>query len=602
MVGVSSLGVGSGIDLQSLVDGFVAAETQLRLGRLDVTEGAATERISAYGGLSSALSSFNSSLNELSSLSSFDERNVSISNEDAFDLSASLNAPLGTLDIEVIDPGTAQLLTGVGFVDVAGSALTNQTTDIGGGTLTIAQGAQGVFSVSIASNSSSLDDIAAAINSADDNTGVSASVIQGDAGTVLVLNASDTGTGNSITVTVDDVDGADDDTNGLSQLAFDGISSPRFTETIATNAQIRVSGQTITSTDGSSFSDVITGISITAKAATTQVESATITRTTSSALSAVEDFVAAYNEVAETIASLGRAGGENQEASGALVGDSVLRTLSSQLRRTIFTSITDGQPVGVQSLSDIGISVDRNGSLELDSATLSERLESQFQSVTRLLASSGESVALVQEFESIAYASLATQPGDLSFSFSQQLDDSEQSFAVDVSGLDLVAARDAINTAVDNFGVTASVILEDDSAGGTQARLIVASNVAGQSVDVSVIDNVSSNSVDIFSVISRANEVAPQGIIASLQSVVEGFLGGGTDTGVIAARTEGLNREIERIGDQRILQQRRIDDFEQRLIAQFSALDLLVSNLQSSGSFLLTQLNNISSISTGQSN
>jgi len=601
MVGVTSLGVGSGIDLQSLVDGLVSAETQIRLGRLDVNEGEATAQISAYGGLSGALSSFNSSLNELSSISSFDERNVSVSNEDAFDLSASLNAPLGTLNIEVIDPGTAQFLTGTGFVDVAGSALANQTTDIGGGTLTIAQGAQGVFSVSIPSTGSSLDDIAAAINAADDNTGVSASVIQGDAGTVLVLNASDTGSGNSISVSVDDVDGADDDANGLSQLVFDGTTGPRFTETVATDAQIRVSGQTITSTDGSSFSNVITGISITAKAVTTQIESATITKTNASALSAVEGFVAAYNEVAEAIASLGRAGGEDLAASGALVGDPLLRNLSSQLRRTLFTSLTDGQPIGVQSLSDIGVNVDRDGRLELDSATLSDRLESQFQSVTRLLASAGESVALAQEFESIAYASLTTEPGNLTFSFSRQLDESQESFTVDVSGLDLVAARDAINAAGDNFGVTASVILEDGGGGVTQARLIVASDTVGQSVDVSVTDNVSNNELDIFRVISQANEIAPQGIIASLQVVVEGFLGGGAETGVIAARTEGLNREIERIGDQRIIQQRRIDSFEQRLVAQFSALDLLVSNLQSSGSFLLSQLDSASQISSSRS-
>jgi len=49
MASVSSLGVGSGLDLQTLVDGLVASEQQLRFGRLDTQAALATERISAYG-------------------------------------------------------------------------------------------------------------------------------------------------------------------------------------------------------------------------------------------------------------------------------------------------------------------------------------------------------------------------------------------------------------------------------------------------------------------------------------------------------------------------------------------------------------------------
>ena len=90
---------------------------------------------------------------------------------------------------------------------------------------------------------------------------------------------------------------------------------------------------------------------------------------------------------------------------------------------------------------------------------------------------------------------------------------------------------------------------------------------------------------------------APEGVIVRLQSVIEGFLGGSGEQGIIDARTEGLNSTIDRIGDERLSQENRLLQFEERLVAQFSALDLLVANLQSSGDFLLSQLNTISQIS-----
>ena len=87
-----------------------------------------------------------------------------------------------------------------------------------------------------------------------------------------------------------------------------------------------------------------------------------------------------------------------------------------------------------------------------------------------------------------------------------------------------------------------------------------------------------------------------------LQELVAGFLGGNGETGAIDARTEGLSTELERIADERAEQERRIEAIQARLVQQFSSLDLLVANLQSSGDFLLSQLNSISQISTNRPN
>ncbi|MFB1002212.1 MAG: flagellar filament capping protein FliD, partial [Pseudomonadales bacterium] len=92
------------------------------------------------------------------------------------------------------------------------------------------------------------------------------------------------------------------------------------------------------------------------------------------------------------------------------------------------------------------------------------------------------------------------------------------------------------------------------------------------------------------------------GVITRLQSVIEGFLGGSGQQGIIDARTEGLSQDVERIGDERAVQEQRLIAYQDRLTAQFASLDLLVANLQSNGNFLLSQLNSISQISSNNNN
>lgn len=597
MVGISSLGVGSGIDLQSLVDGLVSSEATLRLGGLDIKEGAASEKLSAYGVLRSALSDFESSVQNLSNLTTFQSKNVSVSDSDAFSVSAGSTAPSGRFDVEVTQLGQSQQLTASSLVDITGAAVNSANADIGGGVLTLQQSGQAAFTLTIDPTASSLEDIAVAINNATTNTGISASVITGDAGTVLVLSANESGSDNTIMVTVEDIDGNDADASGLSQLAFDPANSiaPRFVETQgALDTVIKVSGQTITSTSGATFDDVLTGVSITALALTTQNESFTVSKSLDNANSAVEEFIDAYNVLEDSLNELGAAGVEGI-GGGALVGDSVLRGINSQLRQAIFAQFSVDTLSQVQSLSDIGIGFTRDGKLELDSSALSTQLNDNFDDVVALLTSSGESILQPQSFETAGYADLTAQPGDISFTFTE----SEESFTVDVNGLDLVAARDAINNSADNFGVTASVVVESDGAGGTQARLIVTADASGQEFSIEALNNNDSSVADIFNLSQAAQTVEPLGALANIENIIDTYLEGSTSSsanGILGAKIDGLNAEIDRISDERILQTRRLEDYEARLTAQYAALDLLVANLNSSGDFLLNQLNSISQI------
>ena len=614
MASVSSLGVGSGLDLQTLVDGLVASEQQLRLGRLANREAIATERISAYGLLKSSVSLFNDSLSSLANIGTFQARNVTSSNEDAFSISASANASLGSYSIEVIEAGESQSLTGTGFVDVTNAAISSADTAIGGGTLTIQQGGNPSFAVTINSASSSLNDIVTAINESEDNTGVEAAIINADSGPVLVINAVDAGTDNQITITVDDVDTNDTDALGLSQLTFDAADIPGSNLTQATaavNAQITVNGQTVTSTSGRTFDDVVTGVAITAIAETTAAGTVSITEDTQKAVEAVNEFIESFNALSTSVGDLGRGGSEDGSSAGVLVGDSVLRNLSSQLRRTIFTAVDDTQPEGVRTLSDLGISVDRDGQLSLDSTKLNDLLTSNFDDVARLLAADGNAISQNQQLQSVNFDTVSSIVGEGQLAITV----GEESFTVDISNGaandTLQGIRDAINSATDNAGVTASIVLVDDGAGGTDAQIILTADEVGteSAISVAVTDN-DGNNTDLTGLSQLATENlsetvaatldAPEGVIVRLQAVISGFLGGGGQQGIIDARTDGLNEDIDRIGDERVVQEARLISFQDRLTAQFASLDLLVANLQSNGNFLLSQLNSIAQISNSR--
>ena len=120
----------------------------------------------------------------------------------------------------------------------------------------------------------------------------------------------------------------------------------------------------------------------------------------------------------------------------------------------------------------------------------------------------------------------------------------------------------------------------------------------GNDTDLSGLSQLATN--NLTEIVSSELD-APEGIIVRLQTVLDGFLGGSGRQGVIDVRTEGLSADIGRIEDERLQQELRLKSFQDRLVAQFSALDLLVANLQSSGDFLLSQLNSAASITQNRS-
>jgi flagellar hook-associated protein 2 len=185
MAGLSSPGLGSGLDITSLVGQLVAAERapgELRIRRLTSQ---ADSKISALGALNGVLSTLQSSLSGLKTIDSFQVRRAESADRTVFTATATASAANGTYNVEVEQLATAQRLNSAAFLAGSGAV-------VGTGTLTLTSGTNS-FAVDINASNNTLAGIRDAINASSSNTSVQASVIQAADGARLVLAARTVG-------------------------------------------------------------------------------------------------------------------------------------------------------------------------------------------------------------------------------------------------------------------------------------------------------------------------------------------------------------------------------------------------------------------------
>ncbi|MCK7510348.1 MAG: flagellar filament capping protein FliD [Desulfobacterales bacterium] len=78
------------------------------------------------------------------------------------------------------------------------------------------------------------------------------------------------------------------------------------------------------------------------------------------------------------------------------------------------------------------------------------------------------------------------------------------------------------------------------------------------------------------------------GLAQRLDNLLSDVLGG---DGPLSGRTESLNKQVDRLGDEREKLNTRMASLEERYRAQFMAMDKLVSQLTATGNYLTQQLN-----------
>jgi flagellar hook-associated protein 2 len=365
---------GSQIDVQSLVSQLVAADRATPDAQIARDSQRVTTQISAVGQLMGSMSSFRSALSSLKTVDVFSTRSGTSSDGNVLTAAANTKAVPGTYSIDVEQLATAQQISSKAF---AGGS----TTAVGTGTLTVSLGTKS-FDIDVTSDSSSLAGIRDAINSAEKNPGVRATIVQGSDGAHLVLSSSITGAANTISVAQSGGDG------GLAQLTYSADAPANYSVIqSAQDAKVHVANVTVTS-DTNTVSDAIDGVTLTLKHVTGEDDdpvTVTIGYDKDAVAGRIKNFVNAYNALEKQIATL-RSYDPATKAAGPMIGDSLLSGIENELRSSISASVT-GQPAGFQTLSSIGITTQSDGTLAIDDTKLQKGLTGNFDAVGALFGS-----------------------------------------------------------------------------------------------------------------------------------------------------------------------------------------------------------------------
>ena len=358
---ISASGIGSGLDVNSIVSQLMAIERQ-PIDALNKKQASYNTKLSDFGKLQSALSTFRSAADALKSGTNFATFSALSGDTSAYTATASSSASTGTYSISVTALAKAERRISDGV------ATSSEAVATVGSTLTI----QGQ-TITITGANNSLTGLRDAINSTA-NIGVSASIVFDGTSNHLVLNGTSTGVANALTISTSDAGAI------LSSIA--GALSATPGNQAAANASLTVDGMPITSATNT-ISDAIQGVTLNLTNTTASAVALSVSTDMASVKSKIDAFVTAYNQLKSTAKTLG---------AGSLQGDSTLRSIQSDLSRE-FGVAASSLSGGYSYLSDIGISLQKDGTLAVDASKLDSALSSNFSGVQALFTDSSQGFA-----------------------------------------------------------------------------------------------------------------------------------------------------------------------------------------------------------------
>ncbi|MFZ9734600.1 MAG: flagellar filament capping protein FliD [Burkholderiaceae bacterium] len=371
---VSALGAGSGINIRDLAKGLTDAEINPRKNAIQAKIDRSEAKISGYSAMMAAMDVFKASVEQVDSTTDFASTTARVSNSSALSVSTSSLAAPGSHSIDIHSLARAQRSNSdTGFANITSQVNGGNAFDL---TFTVGPvGSQTSTTVSIDQASTNLSAVASAINLS--GAGVSAQVL--DTGNVdaadryrLVLTGR-TGADNVFTVSSTATD--------PTEFAF---STP--VGQAASDASLTVNGVSITRATNT-IDDVISGVTLDLQATTSSASSLTVVRDATGVKEKVQSIVQAYNNLVSDFGVLSGPASDDPDDifSGSLRGDSTVRTVLSQIRQIFFgESETAGD--SVKSFRDLGVSVDKDGVVTLDEATLDATVTANFEEVVQVLA------------------------------------------------------------------------------------------------------------------------------------------------------------------------------------------------------------------------
>jgi flagellar hook-associated protein 2 len=373
---ISSAGIGSGLDVNSIVTSLMAVESQ-PLTALQTKATTLQTNLSAFGQVQSLVSALQDAAKPLFDPNSFALTNTSSTDPSSVSAGTSTGAVPGIYSVAV-----SSLSAGQSLVSQTGQ-FTDGTSVVGTGSLTIRLGSWNAgntvftpkagssdITIPVGASADTLAGVRDAINAA--NAGVSATIVTDASGARLALQSSTTGAANGFRISVADADGNNSDAAGLSRLAYDPASAAAQMTMAqsAADAQATINGIGVTSSSNT-LSGVIDNITFNLSKVTAQPVTVNVTRNTDAIKSKVAAFVAAYNNLNSYLSSETHYDPTTQTAA-PLQGDSTATGIQNQLHSML--SQSTGASSVFSTLSSIGVQVQKDGSLLLDDPTFNNAL------------------------------------------------------------------------------------------------------------------------------------------------------------------------------------------------------------------------------------
>ena len=377
MATITATGLGSGLDVESIVTQLMEIERE-PLNVISRQKDLINAQISAYGQLKSTMSSFQSAMNELADRNKFNKFIPSSSDEDVATATSSSNSAargLYRLDVSRLAQNHK-----MGSDEVA------ETDTFGGGAGDTLNFTVGENSMALdMSTAMTLNELRDAINQADDNPGVAAAVLNtGDGNQRLILTADQSGFDDRIQLSYG---------GGIAAGTFNFATNNRDSEgAVYTNledldAAFTLDGYALTA-NSNSVSDAISGITFELEGLGTADLS--FDRDDAAILESIQAFADAYNSVRSTIDEL---------RLNELEAEAPLLSIEAQINGVINTpaSFAEGE---FAYLAEVGLSIDKQGRMQVDSGRLSAALDTDFNSVVSLFADTEEGFA--ERLQSVA--------------------------------------------------------------------------------------------------------------------------------------------------------------------------------------------------------
>ncbi len=674
MAGISSMGVGSGIDIRNIVDQLLAAERAPVQKRLDRKEVTLQAELSAIGSVKSGLAEFRTAVEKLSDASSFRSSKATSGNSDVIEVvGAETVEQSAAFGVQVNALAQAQSVATGSFAGTAAElgsgSLTFRfgtvTTDETGAVTGFSQNAgRATATIQISAEASTLADVRDAVNAAD--IGVRASVINDGTGERLVFSAMETGAANGFLVDVTDDDGSLGDDLGLSRLQFNESGSSLQLNRAGGDAALVVDGLAVTR-PSNEITDLLEGATLNLRGTSAFPVEVKVEPDVSKAKGLIEGFVKAYNELQKQLDAVSGYDAETEQA-GVLQGNSLVRGVELNLRRLVTQplSVLEGQ--SVRALADVGIITTREGTLEVDDTRLSDRLGDSLDQVAALFATDGLIEGTGFEFESsrtetatgsyavsvtqlaeqaaIAGAAVAVPSGAAPVTIDAGNDELELTInGTETGRITLTqgsytsgealaaelqaringaqALRDAgiaitvefagnqftLRTAEYGSEANLEVTYADPglpgafglSLGQADGGVDVAGSIGGVPAEgfgrylTAQTGNASGLKLEI-----TGSEIGDLGVVrfsrgvsSLLEQAIDAFL---DSDGPFSSATQSLKNSIDDIGDDRLDLEDRMQRLEARLVAQFSAMDAMVAQLNQTSSFLTSQLAGLESL------